>query len=175
MCHALSGLPLVSMKIYLSCNVMPFLQDLCACAATNPLVFKILRTMIPSKTQCDSFLMLVNADVLAMALHEPNETGLQPLHGAWKQESADVAFDLLAGFKRQGTACDCCTTTSQQTCCQKELYNNPPRSCSHPLQGSQCLTNPRMPLDSRSLGIWIYSSICHLPNCCCITFATTAY
>ncbi len=60
------------------------LQDLCACAATNPLVHKIVKTMIPSKTQCDSFLMLVNAmaaELLAMAVHEPNETGLQPLLG----------------------------------------------------------------------------------------------
>jgi len=117
------------------------LQDLGVCAATNPLVYEILRTMIPSKTQCDSFLMLVNAELLAMALHKPRETGLQPLLGAWKQKSADVALDLLAGFKRQGTAYDCCTNTSQQTCCQKELYNTPARSCTHPLQGSQCLTN----------------------------------
>ena len=61
------------------------LQNLCACAATDPLVYKMLKTMISSKTQCDSLLMLVNAELLAMALHEPNETGLQPLLGAWKQ------------------------------------------------------------------------------------------
>ncbi len=112
------------------------LQDLCACAATNALVYKIVKTIIPSETQCDSFLMLVNAELLAMALHKPRETGLQPLLGAWKQKSADVALDLLAGFKRQGTAYDCCTNTSQQTCCHKELYNTPRCSFTHPLQGS---------------------------------------
>ncbi len=60
--------------------------------------------MIPSKTQCDSFLMLVNAmaaELLAMALHEPDETGLPPLLGAWKQESADVHAGILTWHRSQ--------------------------------------------------------------------------
>ncbi len=91
MCHALSGLPLVSMKIYLSCNVMPFAGFVCL-RSNNSLGIRNPQDNDSFETQFDSFLMLVNADVLAMALHEPNETGLQPLRGAWKQESADVAL-----------------------------------------------------------------------------------
>ncbi len=42
--------------------------------------------------------MLVNAmaaELLEMPLHEPNDTGLQPLPGAWKQESGDVHAGIL--------------------------------------------------------------------------------
>ncbi len=40
--------------------------------------------------------MLVNAMAAELlGMHEPNETGLQPLPEAWKQESADVHAGIL--------------------------------------------------------------------------------
>ena len=67
MCHALSDLTLVSMKTYLSCNVMPFAGFVCL--RSNKSLYRIVKTwmktqcetMIPSNTPCDNFLMLANA------------------------------------------------------------------------------------------------------------------